>query len=209
MPNIGELPDIDMKMPSNDLDLPPMLDLDLPAPALDGLPSPAPAKAAPPAKKPEQVKKVANGKAPAKPQQKLAVKAGGKKIKAPSRSSMQLIMGVISIVLLSIIAAVMVLLEVPVNVIPELTLTTYVQSLWLLVGCFFIVTILQDIKTALMLTGLDIALLATIFPTLWLLLDMQMNPLYFFVMGMIVLLALVYLPLSILREKKAPAKETL
>jgi hypothetical protein len=59
-----------------------------------------------------------------------------------------------------------------------------------------------------MLTGIDLVMLATVFPTLWLLLDTPMNPLYFFVIGMIVLLALVTLPLNAEKARKpAPGKQ--
>jgi hypothetical protein len=202
MVNEGELPEVDMKLPPMELDFPaPKLDLDLPAPGLDfpqaQLPPLSPSTAAAQAKKPQAAKPEAKAK-PAKQ------KAAGHP--ATKGGSLQLVLGIISIFFLAAIAAIMFVFEVPVNVVPELTLTTYVQGLWVAVGCFFVVAMLQDVKAALMLTGANIAMLVSIFPTLWLLLDMPMNPMYFFVMGMIALLAFVYLPLGVLGTKKqAPA----
>jgi hypothetical protein len=116
-------------------------------------------------------------------------------------------LNVLSIIILLVIAGIMYVFEVPVNAVPDLTLTTYVQSLWLVIGCLFVVAMLEDIRTALILTGIDLAMLATVFPTLWLLLDMPMNPMYFFIIGFIVLLALVSLPLSVVKSRKsAPVK---
>lgn len=199
----GELPDVDLlKMTPGELDLPgPTLSLDLPGPGLD-LPVPPAASTGQTA-----AKKAAPGKKPvaAKPQaQKAAPKKAASKT-APRGDTMQLVLGLASIVLLVIVAGVLLLFEVPVNTIPDLTLLTYVQALWLLLGCLFIVAMLLDIKTALMLTGADLVLMATVFPTLWLLLNMPMNPLYFFVIGLIMLLAFVYLPLNLLRPKAAGA----
>ena len=94
---------------------------------------------------------------------------------------------ILCIVLLLVIIAFMYLFNVPINAVPDLSLTTYVQSLWLIVGCFFVVAMLNDLRSALILTGLDIAMLLTISPTLMLLMNTPMNPMYFFVMGIIVL----------------------
>ncbi len=204
----GELPDVDMlKMSPGELDLPaPMMSLDLPAPSQENIQQPA--AQAPQAAAKKQAQPAAK-KAAAKPQAKPAPqKAAGKAAKPAiaSGSTVPLLLSLASIVLLVIVTGVMILFEVPVNAMPELNLTTYVQALWLLVGCFFIVAMLQDLKTALLLTGLDIVLLATIFPTLWLLLNMPMNPMYFFAIGMIMLLACVYVPLNMLRPKTVPAK---
>jgi len=204
MANDGELPDVDMlKVSPGDLDLPALdLSLDLPAPSDTQAPQslaaakPAAAKGhVTVAKKPSQAPK--QGKAPtAKPA-----------AAASNSSTMPLLLSLISIILLIVVAAVMIVFEVPVNSIPDLTLTTYVQGLWLVVGCFFIVAMLQDIRTALMITGLNIVLLATVFPTLWLIMDMPMNPMYFFVLGMILLIAGVLMPMNLLRPKAAtPAK---
>ncbi|WP_424359496.1 hypothetical protein [Methanocella sp. MCL-LM] len=205
----GELPDVDMlKMSPGELDLPaPMMSLDLPAPDQDTKATPvAPAPQAA-AKKPAPAGKPAAGKPQGKPApQKAAVaKKPAAQVKLTG-DTVHLLLSLVSIILLVIISVVMVLFEVPVNAMPELNLTTYVQALWLLVGCFFIVAMLQDIKTALMLTGIDIVLLVTVFPTLWLLLNMPMNPMYFFVIGLIMLLACVYMPLNMLRPKALPAR---
>lgn len=205
----GELPDVDMlKVSPGELDLPaPMMSLDLPAPDQDNKATPAVPAPQAGAKKPALAKKPAAGKPQGKPApQKAAVaKKPAAQVKLTG-DTVHLLLSLASIILLVIITVVMVLFEVPVNAMPELNLTTYVQALWLLVGCFFIVAMLQDIKTALMLTGIDIVLLATVFPTLWLLLNMPMNPMYFFVIGLIMLLACVYMPLNILRPKALPAR---
>lgn len=205
----GELPDVDMlKMSPGELDLPaPLMSLDLPAPSQDNIQQPATPAPQAAAKKPAQG--AAAKKTAAKPQAKPALQKAGNKAARPAispGSTIPLLLSLASIILLVIVTAVMILFEVPVNAMPELNLTTYVQALWLLVGCFFIVAMLQDLKTALLLTGLDIVLLATIFPTLWLLLNMPMNPMYFFVIGMIMLLACVYMPLNMLRPKTFSAK---
>lgn len=206
----GELPDVDMlKMSPGELDLPaPMMSLDLPAPDQESKATPVAPALQKPAKAPAPAKKQAAAKQQGKPApQKTATVA--KKPGAPVKltgDAVHLLLSLASIILLVIITVVMVLFEVPVNAVPELNLTTYVQALWLLVGCFFIVAMLQDIKTALMLTGLDIVLLVTVFPTLWLLLNMPMNPMYFFVIGLIMLLACVYMPLNLLRPKALPVK---
>lgn len=205
----GELPDVDLlKVSSGELDLPaPMMSLDLPAPDQDKQTQSAPApqapakKPAPPAKKPVAAK--VQGK-PA-PQKAAAANKAGTPVKFAG-DMVHLLLGLASIILLVIVTAVMILFEVPVNATPELTLTTYVQGLWLLVGCVFIIAMLLDIKTALLLTGLDIVLLATVFPTLWLILNMPLNPMYFFVIGLIMLLACVYLPLNILRPNALPGR---
>ena len=205
----GELPDVDMlKMSPGELDLPaPMMSLDLPAPDQDNKATPAAPASQAAAKKPVPARKPAAGKPQGKPAPQKAVVA--KKPAAQMKltgDTVHLLLSLVSIILLVIITVVMVLFEVPVNAMPELNLTTYVQALWLLVGCFFIVAMLQDIKTALMLTGINIVLLATVFPTLWLLLNMPMNPMYFFVIGLIMLLACVYMPLNMLRPKALPVK---
>lgn len=118
---------------------------------------------------------------------------------------MPVLLDVLSIIILLFIGGIMYLLEVPLNAVPDLSLTTYVQGIWLIIGCLLVVAILQNVRMALVLTGIDIAMLATIFPTLWLLLNTPMNPLYFFVLGMIVLLAMVSLPLNVAKARKQAA----
>lgn len=207
MVNEGELPDIDMKMPL-DFDLGAKLDLDLPSPTMDFPPmapaAPAPAQSPATAKKPAPAspasKPAATKAKPAKP-----VKQKAEKGTSVNGISLPLVMNLLSVFLLVVIAGIMFVFEVPINVVPDLTLTTYVQSLWLAAGCFFVVAMLQDFKTALILTGVDALLLISVFPTLWLLMGMPMNPMYFFVMGMIALLAFVYLPLNLLGTGKQGA----
>ena len=204
----GELPDLDsLKMSPGELDLPaPMMSLDLPAPSQDNLVLPNMPTQDSTAKKTVQAKKPAAGKTQTKPApQKTAVNKVAKQA-MPAANKIPLLLGLASIVLLVILTVVMVLFEVPVNAIPDLTLTTYVQGLWLVAGCLFIIAMLQDVKTALLLTGLDIVLLATVFPTLWLILNMPMNPMYFYVIAMIMLIAFVYMPLNLLRPKTITAK---
>jgi hypothetical protein len=227
MGNEGSTPDFDLKMPSLDLDLPePTLNLDGPGGAPDlsmselkldtplDLPGSGPApEAATNSGKAGKKDKKANKKADKKADKKAVKKKPKpeKKPKAP-RPKMSMpklpklpvaaLQNVLTIVILLVIGGIMYLFEVPINQVPDLSLTTYVQSLWLIIGCLFILAMLQDIKTALILTGIDIAMLATVFPTLWLLLDTPMNPLYFFVAGMIVLLALVVLPLNLAKARK-------
>lgn len=206
MANAGELPDLDLKMPSMDLELPePTLNLDIPdlsmsAPA--GMPAAAPApNAAPSAGKPA-AKPAGNGK---------KGKGKGKKSGAMPGSSgamLPVVLNILSIVLLLIILAIMYFFSVPVNALPELSLTTYVQGLWLLVGCFFVVAMLHDLKMALILTGVDIAMLITVFPTLMLLMGTPMNPLYFFVLGMIVLQLVVSIPLNVISTRKLATKKS-
>ncbi len=196
-----------MKMPSLDLELPePTLSLDIPdlnldAPADMPAVSPAP-KGAPQAGKPS-----------AKPAKQKKVKVKSKKAGAGlpgglSAILLPVVLDVLCIVLLLVIIAFMYLFNVPINAVPDLSLTTYVQSLWLVVGCFFVVAMLHDLKMALILTGLDIAMLFTIFPTLMLLLNTPMNPLYFFVMGMIVLQIVIAMPLSVISSRKVANKKS-
>ncbi|MCM1566358.1 MAG: hypothetical protein NC238_10495 [Dehalobacter sp.] len=210
MANAGELPDLDLKMPSLDLELPePTLNLDIPdigmgAPAGMPMPGAAPApnevppagkQAAKPAGKPGK----GNGK---------GKKSGTGRPVGPSGNRLSIVLNVICVVLLLGIVVVMYVFNVPVNMVPDLSLTTYVQSLWLLIGCFFVVAMLHDLKMGLILTGLDIAMLITIFPTIWLLMDTPMNPMYFFVMGMVVLQLVIALPLGIINARKQPAKKS-
>jgi len=204
----GELPDLDsLKMSPGELDLPaPMMSLDLPAPSQENQVPPLVPMQDSTAKKQIQAKKPAAGKPQAKQVQQKTVVNKRAKQTMPAMNKVPLLLGLASIVLLVILTIVMILFEVPVNAIPDLTLTTYVQGLWLIVGCFFIIAMLQDVKTALLLTGLDIVLLATIFPTLWLILNMPMNPMYFFVIGMIMLIAFVHMPLNLMRPKIITAK---
>jgi cation transport ATPase len=224
MGNEGSTPDFDLKMPSLDLDLPePTLNLDGPGGAPDlsmselkldtplDLPGSGPApKAATNGGKAGKKDKKANKKADKKadknadkkkPKPEKKPKAPRQKMSVP-KLPIAAMQNILTIVILLVIGGVMYLFEVPVNQVPDLTLTTYVQSLWLIIGCLFIMAMLLDIKTALIVTGIDIAMLATVFPTLWLLLDTPMNPLYFFVAGMIVLLSLVVLPLNLAKTKK-------
>jgi hypothetical protein len=224
MGNEGNAPDFDMKIPSLDLDLPePTLNpgggdisqpISLDDLKFDGLLDlPGSTSEQYEAVETEQpAGKKAGKKAPKAPKAPKVKKPGAVKQKAAmpklprfsAGAMLPVLLNVLSIVILLVIAGIMVLFEVPVNVVPDLTLTTYVQSLWLVIGCLFVVAMLQDIKTALLMTGIDIAMLATVFPTLWLLLDTPMNPLYFFVIGMIVLMALVVLPLNV-SKARAPA----
>ncbi|HMK47083.1 MAG TPA: hypothetical protein VK436_10700 [Methanocella sp.] len=207
----GELPDLDdLKMPSGDLELPHLTSLDLPAPSGElAPPAAAPVIPTEPSiKKPQQQAKkpAATTAARSQPKPSSAKQKTEKKPAGPSASGTPLALNILSVALLIVIAGVMIIFEVPINAVPDLTLTTYVQGLWLLAGCFFIIAMLQDFRTALLLTGLNVVLLATVFPTLWLLLNMPMNPMYFFVIGMIMLLAFVYTPLSVLRPKMPPVK---
>jgi len=153
-------------------------------------------------KKAEKTKPEKKPKAPKPP------RAARKLPRLPAGAILPVLLNVLSIVILLVIAGIMYVFEVPVNAVPDLTLATYVQSLWLVIGCLFVVAMLEDIRTALILTGVDLAMLATVFPTLWLLLDMPMNPMYFFVIGLVLLLALVALPLSVVKARKpAPGKQ--
>lgn len=124
----------------------------------------------------------------------------------PRAAVLPVSLNALSIVILFFLTGILFLFEVPINAVPDLTLTTYVQSLWLVVGCLIIVAMLQDIKTALVLIGIDLAMIATIFPTLWLLMELPMNPMYLFVIGMIVLLALVVVPLNVTKARKPAPK---
>jgi hypothetical protein len=152
-------------------------------------------------------KKAEKKKPEKKPKAPKPPRASPKLPRLPAGAMLPVLLNVLSIIILLVIAGFMYVFEVPVNAVPDLTLTTYVQSLWLVIGCLFVVAMLEDIRTALILTGIDLAMLATVFPTLWLLLDTPMNPMYFFVIGLIVLLALVALPLSVVKSMKpAPAK---
>ena len=197
MANVGELPDVDLKMPPLELEFPGAPDLDLPG--LE-LPSPAlaPAQEAS-APKPAPKMPPVEDEVPA---EVVAQPIGQKKAGSVSLS---LLLNLLSIILLIVIAGIMYAFEVPVNAVPDLSLATYVQAIWLLAGCFFVVAMLHDLKAALIITGIDILLLLTVFPTLWLLLDAPMNPLYFFVMGMIALLTFVYMPLNLLGPRKPAA----
>ncbi len=208
MANEGELPDLDMKMPSLDLELPePTLSLDIPDLNLDALAdmpavSPAP-KGAPLAGKPSAK--------PAGKQKKVKVKSKKPGNGLPGGLSailLPVMLDILCIVLLLVIIAFMYLFNVPINAVPDMSLTTYVQSLWLIVGCFFVVAMLHDLKMALILTGLDIAMLITLFPTLLLLMNTPMNPMYFFVMGMIVLQLIIAMPLSVINYRKQAIKKS-
>jgi len=176
--------------------------LDLPGSGESGAASAG--KAGKKAGKKEKAEKKKPEKKPKAPKPK---RAGPKMPRLPAGAMLPILLNVLSIIILLVLAGIMYVFEVPVNAVPDLTLTTYVQSLWLVIGCLFVVAMLQDIRTALILTGVDLAMLVTVFPTLWLLLDLPMNPMYFFVIGLIVLLALVSLPLSVVKSgKPAPAK---
>ncbi|MCD1293752.1 hypothetical protein CUJ83_01920 [Methanocella sp. CWC-04] len=190
MASNNDLPDIGLDMSAGDLDLPaPDLSLDLPSPQdIDVGPVSKPVQA--PAR-PAISKKAAPVKRPAK------------KTARPSSSILASIgLELISITLLLVFMVIMYFFGVPLDVLPSLSLISYVQCMWLLLGCFFVVAMLQDFKTALMLTGIDFVILATIFPTLWLLFDMRMNPMYFFVLTLMILLAFVYVPVNIKQSKK-------
>jgi hypothetical protein len=208
MANEGELPDLDMKMPSLDLELPePTLSLDIPDLNLDALAdmpavSPAPKGATPagkPAAKPAGKQKMVKVK---------SKKPGNGLPGGLSAIMLPVMLDIICIVLLLVIIAFMYLFNVPINAVPDMSLTTYVQSLWLIVGCFFVVAMLHDLKMALILTGLDIAMLITLFPTLLLLMNTPMNPMYFFVMGMIVLQLIIAMPLSVINYRKQAIKKS-
>ncbi len=206
MANEGELPDLDMKMPSLDLELP-ELSLDLPdlqldAPADTSAASPAP-KGASPAGKPSEKKAAKQKKVKVKAKKSGAGVPGGLVV-----AMLPAVLDILSIVLLLVIVAIMYVFNVPVNMMPELSLTTYVQSLWLVVGCFCVVAMLHDTRMALILTGLDIAMLLTVFPTLMLLMDTPMNPMYFFVMGMVVLQLVIAMPLSVISSRKGTNKKS-
>lgn len=214
--------DFDLSMPSMDLGLPePTLNLDggdpsafnlsdLKFDAPMGLPGSSPGQGDTAAADKKADKKAGKKKQkPEKPAQKPKAPKPKKARPAMPRLSagalLPVILTVLSIILLLFIGGIMYVFEVPINAVPDLTLTTYVQSLWLVIGCLFIIAMLQDLRTALIVTGVDIAMLATVFPTLWLLLDTPMNPMYFFVTGMIVLLALVILPLNLAKVRKPAA----
>ena len=220
MGNEGSAPGLDFSMPS--LDLPePTLGLDGPGGAPDlnmsdlkldaplELPGSGPAPEA--AIETKAVKKAGKKAEKKKPKPEKKPKAARPKMSAPklprlpAGAVLPLLLNVFSMVLLLFIGGIMYLFEVPLNAVPDLSLTTYVQSIWLIVGCLVVVAMLQDLRTALIMTGIDIAMLATVFPTLWLLLDTPMNPLYFYVAGMIVLLALVVLPLNLAKARKPAA----
>ncbi len=222
MGNEGKGTDFDLSMPSMDLGLPePTLNLDggdssafslsdLKFDAPMDLPGSSPGQSGTAASDKKAGKKADKKKQkPEKPAKKPKAAKPKKVRPAMPRLSpgalLPVILTVLSIIILLVMCGIMYLFEVPINAVPDLTLTTYVQSLWLLVGCLFVITMLQDLRTALIVTGVDIAMLATVFPTLWLLLDTPMNPMYFFVTGMIVLLALVILPLNLAKVRKPAA----
>lgn len=215
MGNEGNGTDFNLAMPSLDLDLPEptlnlggdpsalnLADLKLDAP-LD-LPGSSPGPDSTTASDKKAGKKA--GKKKQKPAKTPKVPKPKKARPAQPRMApgalLPVILTVLSIIILLFICGIMYVFEVPINAVPDLTLTTYVQSLWLIVGCLFVVSMLHDLRTALIVTGVDIAMLATVFPTLWLLLDTPMNPMYFFVTGMVVLLALVILPLNLAKVRK-------
>jgi hypothetical protein len=153
-------------------------------------------------------KKAEKKKPEKKPKAPKPKRASPQMPRLPAGAMLPILLNVLSIIILLVITGIMYVFEVPVNAVPDLTLTTYVQSLWLVIGCLLVVAMLEDIRTALILTGIDLAMLATVFPTLWLLLDMPMNPMYFFVIGLIVLLALVALPLNVVKAgKPSPGKQ--
>jgi|AGTN01.2.fsa_nt_gi hypothetical protein len=156
--------------------------------------------------KPRAAKPTAATPKTAQPKMNRPKVARPKMQRLPRAAVLPVSLNALSIVILFFLTGILFLFEVPINVVPDLTLTTYVQSLWLVVGCLIIVAMLQDIKTALVLIGIDLAMIATIFPTLWLLLELPMNPMYLFVIGMIVLLALVVVPLNVTNALKPAPK---
>jgi hypothetical protein len=217
MGNEGNAPDFDLQMPSLDLPEPTLnlgdggpsafgvADLKLDAPLdLPGS-SPVPGGKAASGKPADKKTGKKKEKPVKKPKAARPKRAGPGLPRLSTGALLPVVLNVLSIVILLVIAGIMYIFEVPVNAVPDLTLATYVQSLWLVVGCLFVVAMLQDVKTALIVTGIDLVMLATIFPTLWLLLDTPMNPMYFFVTGMVVLLALVTLPLNAAKARKPAA----
>jgi cation transport ATPase len=184
----NELPDIGPEISPANLDLPaPDMALDLPPPTSEpSISLQGKGTASEKAKRQEK----AIDKKPSKP----------KKRQAFNLASIQL--EVVSIGILIVFLIIMFILDVPLDIIPSFTLLTYVQAIWLFLGCFFVMAMLQDIKSAAALTGIDIAIMATLFPTLWLLFDMRMNPLYFFVLTLIMLIAFIYIPLNLIKAKK-------
>jgi hypothetical protein len=221
MGNEGNGADFNLAMPSLDPDLPePTLNLGGDSSALNLADLKLDAPLDPPGTSPGQGDAAASDKKAGKKADKKKQKPTkpAKKPRAPKPKKARpalprlsagalppVIPTVMSIIILLFICGIMYVFEVPINAVPDLTLTTYVQSLWLIVGCLFVLTMLHDPRTALIVTGVDIAMPATVFPTLWLLLDTPMNPMYFFVTGMIVLLALVILPPNPAKVRKPAA----
>lgn len=176
---------------STELDLQmPQVSLDLPPPQSE----PAVTQNSPATAKPGPVRKA--GTSPIK-QRKGARKENAQGGLAPIQLEL------ISIGLLAIFMLIMFIMGIPVDKLPSLSLSSYVQCMWLLLGCLFVVAMLQNFKAALVLTGIDFVMMASLFPTLWLIFNMRMNPMYFFVLTLILLLAFVYIPVQLVRAKRA------
>ena len=188
MVNNNELPDLGLEMSPAELDLPaPDAILDLP-PLQQEPPVPVP-----------HAPRMSAAAAPA-----ACVKPRPQKAKAPGKRRKKSIkLEVITIGILAFFMAIMFVLRVPLDGIPALSLTSYVQGAWLLLGCIFIISMLQDWKTAMVFTVIDFLILLTVFPTLWLVADMRMNPMYFFVLTLILLIAFIYVPINTLRARRA------
>jgi len=221
----GELPGADLvpPPPEAELAMPPTLDLpgpsgtlanlDLPEIKLDApldMPPPAPEpaaapKAAPPAGKPSGGKKPAGKPPKARTGAAAPGRRGLPRVLRDAQFPVLLIM--VNILLLLAIMGIMPLFGIAANVVPDLTLDAYVEGLWLAVGCFVVVALLNDVRTALVFTGIDLVMLVTIFPTLWLLLGTPMSPMYFYVLGLIAMLAFVALPQKVLKSRRAAIKK--
>jgi hypothetical protein len=191
-----DLPDVGPEIKPSDMELPPpTLELDLPPLSQDEGPQEAPQFQARPQSQSQAPRARAAVKAPQKNRKNKGV-----------LSSIKL--EIVSIALLVVFMALMYFLGLTIDEIPSMTLVTYVESIWLLLGCFFVVGMLQDYKTALALIGVDGLMIVSVFPTLWLLFDMRINPMYFFVLTLIMLLAFVYIPIRLIRNRKPAAKAT-